>query len=100
MNQAGPLRVPVRVKPGASRAVVGGRYGADQLVVAVSARAVDGAANRALIAAVAAAFGVRNADVEIVTGLASRSKMVAISGDPERLRRRLAELLAGAQRRG
>ncbi|MFI5957152.1 DUF167 domain-containing protein [Cryptosporangium sp. NPDC051539] len=50
--------VPVRVKPGVSRPRVGGShdgpYGA-ALVVAVSARAVDGKATRATLDAVAAA---------------------------------------------
>jgi uncharacterized protein (TIGR00251 family) len=89
------LRVPVRVRPGASRTAVGGRYGPDVLIVAVSARAVDGAANRAVIEAVAAAFGLKRAAVEIVAGAASRSKTVAISGDREALAARLAALLEG-----
>jgi|tagenome__1003787_1003787.scaffolds.fasta_scaffold19735792_2 uncharacterized protein len=87
------LRVPVRVRPGAARSSVGGRYGPDALVVAVSARAVDGAANRAVVDAVAAAFGVRRGDVAIVVGPASRSKVVQILGDPAILRGRLAALL-------
>jgi uncharacterized protein len=87
------LRVSVRVRPGASRPAVGGRYGPDALVVAVSARAVDGAANRAVVDAVGAAFGVRRGDVEIVLGAASRSKVVRILGDPAILAARLAALL-------
>jgi uncharacterized protein (TIGR00251 family) len=91
----GELRVAVRVRPGASRVAVGGRYGADQLVVAVSARAVDGAANRAVVEALAAAFGVRRADVEVVTGLRARSKTILIRGERGGLERRVAELLDG-----
>lgn len=87
------LRVAVRVRPGASRAAVGGRYGADQLVVAVAERAVDGAANRAVIAALAAAFAVRRTDVEIVGGRTARSKTVTVAGDLAELDRRLRELL-------
>jgi uncharacterized protein (TIGR00251 family) len=89
----GELRVGVRVRPGASRVAVGGRYGTDLLVVAVSARAVEGAANRAVGEALAAAFGVRRGDVEIVSGLTARSKTVVIHGDRSALERRLAELL-------
>jgi uncharacterized protein len=87
------LRFPVRVRPGASRTAVGGRYGADALVVAVSARAVDGAANRAVIDAVADAFGLKRAAVEIVAGTTSRSKTVALTGDRVLLAGRLATLL-------
>jgi uncharacterized protein (TIGR00251 family) len=89
----GELRVAIRVRPGTSRAAVGGRYGADQLVVAVAERAVDGAANRAVIEALAAAFGVRRADVEIVAGRTARSKTITVRGDRGALERRLAELL-------
>ena len=87
------LRVTIRVRPGASRVAVGGRFGADQLVVAVAERAVDGAANRAVIAALAAAFGVRRADVEIVSGRTARSKTITVRGDRGALGQRLAELL-------
>ncbi len=87
------LRVPVRVRPGASRPSVGGRYGPDVLVVAVAARAVDGAANRAVVDALAAAFGVRRGDVDLVVGAAGRSKVARISGDPAILAARLAALL-------
>jgi uncharacterized protein len=87
------LRVAIRVRPGASRVAVGGRYGAGQLVVAVAERAVDGAANRAVLAAVAAAFGVRRADVEIIAGHTARSKTITVKGDRAALERRLGELL-------
>jgi uncharacterized protein len=87
------LRLAIRVRPGASRVAVGGRYGDDQLVVAVSERAVDGAANRAVISAVASAFGVRRVDVEIVAGRTARSKTITVKGDRATLERRLAQLL-------
>lgn len=57
------VRVRVRVKPGAARPVVGGSHGYAgdlALVVAVTARAVDGAATEAVLRAVAEAFGVRS----------------------------------------
>lgn len=72
------IRLTVRVKPGASRASVGGRYGEGQLVVAVTAPPVDGAANEAVVAAVAKALGLRSRQVSIVSGHTSRSKVVAI----------------------
>jgi uncharacterized protein len=87
------VQIAVRVRPGSSRDRVGGCYGPDILVVAVTARAVDGAANRAVIAALARAFAARKGDVAIVSGTSSRTKIVSIAGDRSGLERRYAELL-------
>ena len=87
------MRITVRVRPGASRVAVGGRYGNGELVVAVTARPVDGAANRAVVAAVAGAFGVARRAVDVVSGDRSRTKIVSVDGDPDLLRVRLEELL-------
>lgn len=89
------LRFGVRVKPGARRVAVGGRWAGnaagDALVVAVAAPAVEGKANEAVRDALAAAFGVRRRDVAIVTGERGRDKVVEVAGgDPARL----TELLA------
>lgn len=87
------VRFAVRVRTGAPATRVGGRYGADALVVAVSARPVDGAANRAVVAALADAFGVPKAAVAVVVGQTSRNKVVAMRGDPGILAGRLGTLL-------
>jgi len=71
------VRIAIRVRPGASRTRVGGRYG-DRLVVAVTARAVAGAATEAALAAVAEAFGLRPRRVRLVTGATSRDKVVEL----------------------
>ncbi len=71
------MRVAIRVKPGASRTRVGGVHG-DRLVVAVQARAVEGAATEAALAAVAEACGVRRRAVSLVTGATSRDKVVEV----------------------
>ena len=84
----------IRVRPGASRTKVGGAYG-DRLVVAVSARAVDGAATEAALGAVARAFGVRPRHVTLVTGATSRDKVVEIDLPAAEVAERLAALLAG-----
>jgi uncharacterized protein (TIGR00251 family) len=89
------LPVQVRVRPGASRTSVGGRYGAEALVVAVSAPAVEGRANRAVIEAVAAAFGVRRSAVSVLAGQRSRDKVLFVAGEPDTLRARLV-LLRGS----
>ncbi|MET7280517.1 DUF167 domain-containing protein [Kribbella sp. NPDC005582] len=90
------MRILLRVKPGASRTAVGGRYDgtADPaLVVAVAARAVEGQATKAVLAAVAQAFDVRRSAVTLVRGATSRDKLVEITGDDPALAERLAELL-------
>jgi uncharacterized protein (TIGR00251 family) len=87
------IRVAVRVRPGASRTAVGGSYG-DALVVAVTARPVDGAANEAVCRALADAFGVARRSVTLVSGSSGRSKSVHLTGDPGSLAVRLEQLLA------
>ena len=74
------MRVVIRVRPRSGRTVVGGRYD-DALVVRVSERAVDGKATDAALRALADALGVRRADVRLVTGATSRTKIVEIEGD-------------------
>lgn len=71
------MRVAIRVRPGASRTRVGGLHG-DRIVVAVTARAVDGAATEAALAAVADALGVRRRHVTLVSGATSRDKVVEV----------------------
>jgi uncharacterized protein YggU (UPF0235/DUF167 family) len=72
------MRVTVRVKPGASRAVVGGDHDG-ALVVRVTARAVDGQATEAALRALAKALGVRRSGVSLVTGAVSRTKLVDVT---------------------
>jgi uncharacterized protein len=89
---SGGLTVRLRVRPGASRTVVGGRHGDEALVVAVGARAVAGRANQAVIEAVAAAFGVRRSAVSVLVGQRSRDKVLFVVGEPDTLRARLVVL--------
>ena len=84
------MRIAIRVRPGSARPGVGGEH-AGALIVRVSARAVDGKATEAALAAVSEAFGVRRGAVRLVSGAASRTKIIDIdAGDP----RVLAALLA------
>lgn len=85
------MRVAIRVRPGASRTKVGGTH-ADRLVVAVSARAVDGAATQAALDALAKALGVRPRQVRLVSGATSRDKLVEVDADEAEIAGRLAEL--------
>jgi uncharacterized protein len=85
------VRITIRVRPGASHTGVGGEHDG-ALVVRVSARAVDGQATAAALAAVASAFGVRSRAVTLVTGKTSRTKIVDVAGaDPAVLDRLLAQ---------
>ena len=88
------MRVAIRVRPGASRTRVGGRHG-DRLVVAVTARAVEGAATAAALAALSVALGVRPRHVVLISGATSRDKLVEVADEAvdEAVRARLEALL-------
>ena len=76
------MRLTVWVRPGSARPGVGGEHDG-ALVVRVTARAVDGRATAAALAAIADAFGVRRHAVTLVAGTASRRKIVDVTGaDP------------------
>ena len=83
------LMIDVLVVPRASRTAVGPRVG-DRLRVAVTAPPVDGAANAAVIEALADAFGVRKASVTIVRGETGRRKTVRVEGATAGMLQRLA----------
>ena len=88
------MRLSVRVRPGAGRTAVSGRYGdAETLCVAVRERTVDGAATEAVLRAVAVAFGIHRRDVRLVAGATSRTKVLDLGGPGEVLSARLGELL-------
>ena len=84
-----PLRLTVRVQPGASRTRVGGRYGEGEppvLVVRVPARPIEGRANEAVRVALADAFDIRTAQVTLTAGASARLKVFDLAGaDPSRL---------------
>lgn len=84
------MRVVVRVRPGASRTVVGGSHDG-ALVVRVGARAVDGQATAAALQALSKALGVPRRAVVLVSGATSRTKVVDI---PDVCRGTVAALLA------
>jgi uncharacterized protein YggU (UPF0235/DUF167 family) len=84
------MRVSIRVRPGAGRTRVGGRYGDDILVVAVQQPAVDGRATSAALAAVAKALRVRPRAVVLISGATSRTKLIEV---PDGAAGAVAELL-------
>lgn len=73
------MRFSVHVQPRSSRSGVDGMHG-DALKVRVHAPPVDGAANEAVIEVIADALGMRRRDVRIVSGEASRTKLVEVDG--------------------
>ena len=89
------MRLCVRVRPGARRTAVSGRYGdSEVLCVAVREGAVDGAATQAVLHAVAAAFDLPRGAVRMVHGRTSRTKVLDLDGPTPVLQQRLRELLA------
>lgn len=90
------LDVELHVRPGSSRTSVGGTHDG-RLVVRVSAPAVDGAANAAVLRAVAAAFGVRRNQLELRTGATGRRKIVRLTGDSVALGARRDRLASGTE---
>jgi uncharacterized protein len=88
------MRITIRVKPGSARPGVGGEHDG-ALIVRVSARAVDGKATEAALAAVAVSFGVSRSAVRLVSGVSSRTKVIDIDADAPRI---LAVLLAAPSR--
>jgi uncharacterized protein len=93
-DSQGALTLDIQVVPRASRAAVGPMVG-DRLRVAVTAPPVDGAANAAVVEALADAFGVRRSAVTIVHGERGRRKTVRVAGAT---RATLDALLASARR--
>src|SRR3972149_4222289 len=71
--------IELHVQPGARRTEVSGLHDG-RLKIRLAARAVEGAANAALIDFLAGRFGVRKKDVTIESGERSRRKRVSVSG--------------------
>ena len=73
------VEVPLRIKPGAKRNAILGKYG-DRLKIAIAAAPEDGKANKALRRYVAQLLGLRLEDVRLLRGAASRDKTIAVRG--------------------
>jgi hypothetical protein len=83
----------LHVQPGARRTEVAGLHGG-RLKIRLAARAVQGAANEALVAFVAEALGAAKRDVRIEAGAGARRKRLAVRG----AQRAPESLLAGGER--
>ena len=74
-----PIRLALRVSPGAGRSAVIGRHG-DAWKLRVAAPPERGRANASVIALLAESLDVRRPDVRIVSGTVSRDKVVEVVG--------------------
>ena len=92
------MRLRLRVAPGAAKAAVVGRHG-DAWKVRVAAAPERGKANEAVLELLAETLAVSRADVTLVSGGASRDKIVELAGiGPDEIERRLAA--AGTEETG
>jgi uncharacterized protein (TIGR00251 family) len=90
-------RLQLRVSPGGRRSAIVGRHGA-AWKVRVTAAPEDGKANAAVVKLLADTLSMRERDVQIVSGHASRDKTVALAGvSPEEIERRLAEVTSARE---
>lgn len=84
--EEGGARLRIRVTPRAGKTALAGIVeagGRPALAIRLAAPPVDGAANRALIAFLAAAMQIPKSNVRIVSGETGRLKTVSLSGaDP------------------
>ncbi len=85
-----PVRVRVRVVPGAKSAAVVGRHG-ESWKVRVTAPPERGRANVAVVELLSTRLGVSARDVAVVSGASGRDKVVEVRGvSAEEAERRLA----------
>ena len=75
----GGAAFPVRVVPRASKNQISGRHG-EAVKIRLTAPPVEGAANEALISFLSEILGVRKSQIEILSGHASRDKIVCVVG--------------------
>jgi uncharacterized protein (TIGR00251 family) len=90
VSEAPTTRLRLRVAPGAARAAVVGRHG-DAWKVRVAAAPERGRANEAVLELLADTLELPRRSVSLVSGGASRDKIVELAGiGPEETDRRLA----------
>jgi uncharacterized protein YggU (UPF0235/DUF167 family) len=87
----GGIQIAVRVTPRGGRDAFAAGTAA-HFAARLAAAPVEGAANTALIALVARAFGVAKRDVALISGQTSRLKRLQLNGDPQVLAERAASL--------
>jgi uncharacterized protein YggU (UPF0235/DUF167 family) len=95
-----PVRLQVRVHPGAQRPGLVGRLADGSLKVAVSEAPEGGRANRAVEALVAGVLSLRRTQVKVVGGATARLKQIEIESlAAAEVERRIVDALAGTRGR-
>lgn len=77
----GGCLLTLHIQPGAKKSEVVGAHG-DALKIRLAAPPVDGRANEALIAFLAARLGLPKSSLTLKSGQSSRRKRIAVSGAP------------------
>jgi uncharacterized protein len=99
--EEGGLRLAVRLSPRASKnaltGVVQDSDGRSALQLRLTAPPVEGAANKALIAFLAAALGLRRGDIQIRSGETARLKILHLDGDSGAIAARLTTWISRAR---
>ncbi|HLO41799.1 MAG TPA: DUF167 domain-containing protein [Phycisphaerales bacterium] len=84
-----PVTIRIKAVPGSRKDQIAGMLG-DRLKIRVAAPPEDGRANAAICRTLADALGLKERDVEILSGHAHPEKTIAIRGlAPDEVRRRL-----------
>ncbi len=86
----GGALVVLHVQPGARVNALAGEHG-DALKLRISARAMEGAANAAVLDFIAERLAISRRKVTIAHGEKSRRKVIWVELDPDEIRRRLTE---------
>ena len=89
---AAGINIDLFVQPGTSQNKFAGLY-ADRLKLKVTAKAVDGAANEAVVKIIAKHFNVPKSAIEILSGTTSRKKTISIAGNAQLLQIEASKLL-------
>lgn len=91
VGAANGSEITLHVQPGASRSELAGLHG-DALKLRISARAVEGAANTAVVEFVADWLALPRRDVKLLRGDKSRHKTLWAARTPDEVIQRLAGL--------
>jgi uncharacterized protein (TIGR00251 family) len=89
-TKEGRTILAVRVSPRARKNQIAGVLSDGRVKIRLVAPPADGKANAALVTILAETLGIPSSQVEIISGVTSRDKLVAIGGvDVQSLRRRI-----------